>query len=214
VLIRPGTLLLIESGEGTSLCTAGFVFDDKRRISTAGHCAKPGDAAIALALPTILVPFGLTSTSMDGGLGNDWALIDIDPEWREFTDPTVALVSGPCGTVRDPSGPLVKHVGHGLGVGTGGTARVGLFGGLDPDAAFSAVGLAYSGDSGAPVLEVTQTHAGACSAGGAIGLLTHIEAIEVGGIEEVAVPTGSFFGTPTDRITREGHQLDDAEPLP
>ncbi|MGH7820942.1 MAG: hypothetical protein ACREQ9_14345, partial [Candidatus Binatia bacterium] len=152
------------------------------------------------------------STSTSSKVGNDWALISIDAFWRPFTDPAAALVGGPCGRVPQPFGPL-KYVGHGAGIGTGGTARAGVFDSVgvirlldDSPPAFTGIGAAYFGDSGAPVLETTRVDAARlCAAGGAVGILTHVQVI-LG-----TVPTGFFFGTPISRI---GNRLDDATLLP
>lgn len=220
ILIRPGAQILPES-IFPGWCTAAFVFDSGRKIATAGHCTRKGDRVLALAAPSTVFVIGRTasSTGPKSKLGNDWALISIDPAWQPFVDAATALVGGPCGRASRPSTPLLKYVGHGAVIGTGGTARVGLLDLwglsdllLEPSPAFAAVGLAYAGDSGAPVLETTQAQAGGpCAAGGAFGILTHIAAVGLAG--EPLVPTGFFFGTPISRI---GASLTSAnlEPLP
>jgi hypothetical protein len=213
VLIRPGAQIFPES-IFPGWCTGAFLFDGRTKIATAGHCTRGGDRVIALTAPTTVLVMGVTKNSTGAGskIGADWALISIDPLWRPFTDPATALVGGPCGRTPKPLGPL-KYVGHGAAVGTGGTARAGLFDSFglvelldDRPPGFTAVGPAYFGDSGAPVLESTRVEAsGLCVAGGAVGLLTHVQVL-VG-----VVPTGFFFGTSISRI---GNRLDDADLLP
>ncbi|MGH7804793.1 MAG: hypothetical protein ACREQJ_10630 [Candidatus Binatia bacterium] len=210
LLIRPGTQILPES-LFPGWCTAAFVFDGRSKIATAGHCTRVGDAVLAVSLPSTVFAIGRTveSTGDDSEVGNDWALIEIFPEWRPFVDPAVALVGGPCGRAGDGFPPLLKYVGHALGIGTGGLPRAGLYAGTE-DGAFVALGPIDGGDSGGPVLEVTQTDpATACIGGGAVGIITHRELYVVAGA--ALVPTGYFHGTPISRI---GNALDDGAPLP
>jgi hypothetical protein len=206
VLIRPGVQIIPES-IFPGWCTAAFVFDDRSKISTAGHCTAPGDAVLAIALPSTIFVIGHTSSSTgaDSELGNDWALIDIAPEWRPFVDPAVAFVGGPCGRASDGFPPLLKYIGHGIL----GVPRIGLYVGME-EGAFRALGPSNAGDSGGPVLEHTQAGAsGLCLAGGAVGILTHQEFFVTAGV--TLVPTGAFLGTPISRI---GNSLDDGALLP
>jgi hypothetical protein len=126
-------------------------------ISTAGHCGRPGDTATVIAgtgnrgdaTGVILLDFGTFATSHDGGLGNDWALIDINPAYQGLVTPTMCFWGGPRGMytntgqvvgVNFPNNGLVPqvsltpdptlaqtvvHYGHGTGVGAGGTPRAG-----------------------------------------------------------------------------------------
>jgi hypothetical protein len=126
-------------------------------ISTAGHCGKTGDAATMIAgfgnrgdaTGVILLDFGKFGTSHDGGLGNDWALIDIAAAYQSLTTPTMCFWGGPRGVYTktgslvgitiprrglipnvtlnpDPTlAQTIVHYGHGVGVGTGGTPRAG-----------------------------------------------------------------------------------------
>ena len=98
----------------------------------------------------ILLDFGKFSKSTgDGGLGRDWALISVESQFQHLVSPTMCAWGGPLGmytaegatvgvkfprkgvmpTVSvDPNPFLVQtiaHYGHGTGVGTAGTARVG-----------------------------------------------------------------------------------------
>lgn len=209
VLIRPGTQIfpkLIFPG----WCTAAFVFNQRSKISTAGHCTRVGDWVIALAAPSTVLAMGTTTARSNGGIGNDWALISIDPLWRTFTDPAAAFVGGPCGRVTSSSVsvPALKHVGHGAAVGSGGTPRAAVLERLR-SSSFDAIGAAYSGDSGAPVLETTRTAVGTnpCAAGAAVGILTHGAVDAITGL----VPFPFFSGT---RITQIKATLDDATVLP
>jgi len=158
--IRPGAFLLLLTGGGIGWCSMAHVYGTPGtyKISTAGHCGKVGDVATVIAafgnragtLNPVLLDIGKFSTSHDNSLGDDWALIDVDPQWQSLVTPTMAFWGGPRGiytktgstvgiTVgrRFPSVPAVStnadpylaqtlvHYGHGTGVGTGGTPRAG-----------------------------------------------------------------------------------------
>ena len=157
--IRPGAFLLLIDEQGIGWCSLAHVFGSPGSydISTAGHCGKNGTTATVIAgfgnrngvLNPILLDFGKFSTSRDGGLGNDWALIDIAAEYQHLVTPTMAFWGGPRGTytksgavagVTFPKNSLVPsisvtpdpflaqeivHYGHGTGLGPGGTPRSG-----------------------------------------------------------------------------------------
>jgi hypothetical protein len=179
ILLRPGVLLVLPS----DLCTANFVYTDATHgllIGTAGHCTVVGDSAIAISYPNLATAIG---TTVSKGEGTDWALIDIDAAWEPHTDPTVALVTGPCGAYAGdlPSGTderIVKYVGHGSDTGlVSDMPRIGHLLGLGNDS-FSFDGIGSPGDSGAPVLlepsplaTGTVPLTGSCGSGAALGIL-------------------------------------------
>ena len=99
-------------------------------------------------VPTpVLLDIGTISHSTgDGGIGRDWALVRVHPEQQHLVTPTMAFWGGPIGqftatgelvdvsegkNIRpgvDPNPFLAQtilHYGHGVGVGAGGTPRVG-----------------------------------------------------------------------------------------
>jgi hypothetical protein len=155
--IRPGAwLLFIDENSGSvGWCTMAHVYGSpgSYEISTAGHCGKSGDIATVIGVvgnhTPVLIDFGTFKTSHDGGLGNDWALISIRPEYQNLVTPTMAFWGGPIGmytsqgevvdvhiplngkppsVTLNPTPALVQqvvHYGHGLGVGAGGTPRSG-----------------------------------------------------------------------------------------
>lgn len=157
--IRPGAWLLLLNGNTVGWCSMAHVFGSpgSYRISTAGHCGKTGDTATVIAAfgnragigGPILLDFGKFSSSTDGGVGNDWALISVDSAWQSLVTPTMAFWGGPRGiytktgstvaltfpgngtvpTVGVDTDPLlaqaIVHYGHGVGIGIGGTPRVG-----------------------------------------------------------------------------------------
>jgi hypothetical protein len=159
--IRPGSWMIEPSG-----CTMNFVFGSpgSYSIGTAGHCAHAGQPVVLLTLApagdqAVLVDIGKVTSSVDGGPGNDFALVAIRPELQQWVDPTTALIAGPCGSYSGSGPEAVWHVGHGLVIGTGGTPRVGLA------LTWQASLFAFFGDSGSPV-RVTNLQAA--------GNLTHL----------------------------------------
>jgi hypothetical protein len=168
--IRPGSWMVSPAG-----CTMNFVFEDggDLAIGTAGHCfehASGDDPVILLTLhpdseALVLVELGpvLYETS-DYDIGYDFALVDIPDHLRSWVDPTIAVVSGPCGTHDGTVPDSVWHYGHGLAIGTGGTPRAGVLT-LWDEPEYAWAGAALFGDSGSAV-RVTDL--------GAAGNLTHL----------------------------------------
>jgi hypothetical protein len=153
--IRPGAWLLLINDQGIGWCSAAHVYGSPGSydISTAGHCGKTGDIATVIGVvgnnTPVLIDFGKFATSHDGGVGNDWALIDIYPQYQHLVTPTMAFWGGPRGMytktgsvatltfaknnllaprlATNPDPLLAQgllHYGHGTGVGAGGTPRV------------------------------------------------------------------------------------------
>ncbi len=150
--IRPGALLLLLTGGGIGWCSMAHVYGTPGayKISTAGHCGNIGETATVIAalgnragtLNPILLDFGKFSTSHNNGLGDDWAIIDIDPQWQSLVTPTMCFWGGPRGmytktgslaavniprngrpptvsVTPDPAlAQTIVHYGHGLGAHT------------------------------------------------------------------------------------------------
>ncbi len=153
--IRPGAfLLLLDDGVGWCSMAHVYGNPGGYKISTAGHCGRGGDHATVIAALSndfvpILLTFGKFSKSTDGGIGNDYATISIDSEYQHLVSPTMCFWGGPLGLYEeqgsvvgtewprrqilptvtvDPNPDLVQtivHYGHGLGLGPGGTPRLG-----------------------------------------------------------------------------------------
>lgn len=203
--IRPGAWLLLISGNSVGWCSMAHVYGSpgSYKISTAGHCGKTGDTATVIAAlgnragasGAVLLDFGRFSTSHDGGLGNDWALIDVDPAYQGLVSPTMCFWGGPRGmftktgatvavtiprrnlvpqvTVNpDPFLPqALVHYGHGAGIGTGGTPRAATtfhWG----TSHFMFEGAITPGDSGSGANTLTGDTLGATLE--AAGIITHI----------------------------------------
>lgn len=150
--IRPGSWMIEPAG-----CTMNFVFRSgtSYAIGTAGHCASAGQPVVLLTLAPgtanpVLVEIGTTSVSHDNGVGDDFALVPINPVLNEWVSPTTSVVAGPCGAYGGSGPETVWHYGHGLGIGTGGTPRAGVALTWRADA-FGWDGAAIFGDSGSPV---------------------------------------------------------------
>jgi hypothetical protein len=150
--IRPGSWMIAPAG-----CTMNFVFGSpgSYSIGTAGHCGKAGEDVVLLTLAPgganpVLVDVGTIQKSVDGGIGNDFALVSIRPELQSWVSPTIAVVAGPCGSYTGSGPEAVFHYGHGLAVGTGGTPRAGLALTWE-SSAYGWSGVASPGDSGSAV---------------------------------------------------------------
>ena len=150
--IRPGSRMIAPAG-----CTMNFVFGSpgSYSIGTAGHCGNAGEAVTLLTIAPgganpVLVELGTVLKSVNGGIGNDFALVSIRPELQSWVSPTMAVVAGPCGSYTGSGPEPVFHYGHGLAVGTGGTPRAGLALTWENNA-FGWSGAAAPGDSGSAV---------------------------------------------------------------
>ena len=153
--IRPGSWMIAPYG-----CTMNFVFtqDGAYGIGTAGHCVDTvGQHVILLTLAPgtsdpvpVLVDVGTVVARHENGIGDDFALVSINPVLFPWVSGTAALVGGPCGVYTGPGPETVAHYGHGLALGTGGTPRVGVALTWQADY-FAWDGAAIFGDSGSPV---------------------------------------------------------------
>lgn len=151
--IRPGSWAISPYG-----CTMNFIFSKggSLGIGTAGHCVdRVGQHVILLTLAPggqnpVLVDVGPVVARHDNGIGDDFALVSINPVLHPWVNATTAVVAGPCGRYTGFGPETVWHYGHGLVIGTGGTPRAGVALTWQTDA-FGWDGLAIFGDSGSPV---------------------------------------------------------------
>jgi hypothetical protein len=165
--IRPGSWIISPAG-----CTTNFVFGSRRNyfIGTAGHCARVGQRVTIVAAPGVLMNIGRVVKSVNRGVGNDFALIDVRPRMERHVNPSMTYFGGPTGATRPRRGDVVEHAGHGLVIGTGGTPRAGVVvyrgtGVRNRGRAFAWVGASTPGDSGSAVRKAS---------GAAVGNLTHL----------------------------------------
>lgn len=120
------------------------------------------------SLPT-KIEIGRVRYATDGlSIGDDLALIEIYSSLEHLVSPSVAEIGGPThvytGTQR---GQTAFLVGHGAGVGSGGSPRPAVLTAFSAErpSGFGLLGAASPGDSGSPVQTVT---------GGAVGTATHL----------------------------------------
>ena len=242
--IRPGAWLLVFEGDTISLCSMAHVYGSPGSydISTAGHCGGVGATAAMVGLiggniPVVLEIGKFSKSTGDGGIGRDWALIDIYPTHQSLVTPTMAAWGGPFGMYtktgtlaglsysgKFPATPSptvtadpflaqqIVHYGHGLGLGTAvGTPRSGTA--IDwRDSYFVFFGAITPGDSGSGSNTLTGDTVGAQRE--AAGINTHIY---VDGIEPFKTGTGYLAGTRATLVSAtlaNGQLLPYPAPLP
>lgn len=221
--IRPGAWVLLLEDGAVGWCSLAHVYGTPGNydISTAGHCGKVGDRATVIAAfgnwgVPVLLDFGTFAKSTgDGGIGNDWALIDIPAQYQHLVSPTMCYWGGPLGTytkqgatvavnwprrvgnpptVTTNPDPLlaqtILHYGHGTGLGQGvGTGRVGeaVWWGANHFTFFGAIS---PGDSGSGSNTLAGDALGAVNE--AAGINTHIY---LDGLQPFKTGTGYLAGT-------------------
>lgn len=178
--IRPGqwlvTVIANDQEVGFAWCTANFVFQKSGTygIGTAGHCAAkdalggfPDVTAYVVPPPTSgqlpgFYNIGKFVLSRNGGIGNDFAMVQIYPQYQSWVNPTMPVWGGPTGVYTSNDPTVVQHFGHGLVVGTGGTPRAGVapIWTARKGTAFAWYGAGFEGDSGSGVRVVTGEAAG------------------------------------------------------
>ena len=202
--IRPGAWVLLMNGGSIGWCSLAHVYGTpgSYKISTAGHCGNVGDTATVIGalgdktvngvpVPVLMDIGRFSSSTGDGGIGNDWALITVDPPYQPLVTPTMAFWGGPIG-MYTPTGEVVAintnngeisvtpdpalvqqvvHYGHGTGIGAGGTPRSGTAITWKPDH-FAFFGAITPGDSGSGSNTLTGDTVGANRE--AAGINTHI----------------------------------------
>lgn len=165
--IRPGARM----GNG---CTLSWIFTNgvDRFAGTAGHCVNVGNIVtvdgVVGAIGTVVFSTG------SGGVGTDFALIQINPAKFGITTPEMCDWAGPTGVnVGGILGKGIVHTGHGQ--------FIGLVGGLPPRPrvyvgdgyganSFDWIGGAIGGDSGSAIRLEGAT---ALGGGKALGTVTH-----------------------------------------
>ena len=177
--IRPGQwLITIQTGStiGFASCTANFVFQKSATygLGTAGHCAANDALGAFPDVTAYVVPpagsgslpgfyhIGKFVLSRNNGIGDDFAMISIYPQFNAWLNPTMPYLGGPTGVYTSNAVTVVKHFGHGLGVGAGGTPRAGVapFWTARDGRAFAWYGAGMVGDSGSAVNVATGEGAG------------------------------------------------------
>jgi hypothetical protein len=177
--IRPGAwLITISTGRniGFASCSANFVFvkNGTYGLGTAGHCAANDALGAYPDVTAYVVPpvgsgalpgfyhIGKFVLSRNNGVGDDFAMISIYPQYQSWVNPTMPYLGGPTSVYTSNTPTVVKHIGHGLVVGTGGTPRAGIapVWTARSGRAFGWYGVGAPGDSGSAVNVVTGEGAG------------------------------------------------------
>jgi hypothetical protein len=176
--IRPGQWLInLSLGRtiGFASCTANFVFQKQGSygLGTAGHCAAKDAMGSWAEVGAYVVPpagaglpgfynIGTFSLSRDNGIGEDFAMVSIHSQYNSWINPTMPYLGGPTGVYTSNLPNVVKHFGHGLGVGAGGTPRAGVapIWTARDGRAFGWYGVGMLGDSGSAVNVATGEGAG------------------------------------------------------
>lgn len=196
LFIRPGALAL--SHDDGALCTYNFIYSARAQIGTAGHCvARNNEPMYILAAPgptfPLITRLGTVASHSNGGIGNDWALVNIDAQWRQWVDPNMAYLGGPSCTPWTGAGGQIKHVGHGIQTGVvAAVPRVGLAGPSTVNGGFTGQTEVSGGDSGSAIIQAFGGQS--CLMGVAAGVLTHCASI--GGL--VCVPI--FWATDIRKV--------------
>jgi hypothetical protein len=225
--IRPGAWLLLLSDGGVGWCSLAHVYGSpgSYKVSTAGHCGRPGDTATVIAAAgnrgPVLLDFGTFKTVHDGGIGDDWALLSVESRYQHLVSPTMAFWGGPRGrfdktgavagyalprrgivpTVTVNPDPFlaqqIVHYGHGVALGPGGTPRSGtaIHWGTKH---FSFFGAISPGDSGSGSNTLAGDTVGATME--AAGINTHIYVDGSGktGLGYLAGTRATAVGTPAN----------------
>ena len=183
--IRPGELLYFPIPGGFTLCSSNFVFHNGSNwaIGTAGHCANAGQDVFMVFAPKVFTHIGhVIRSTGDAGIGNDFALIAIDPALNKLVSPSMAFWGGPIGTYTGTAVPtLIRHIGWGVGVGDG-MPRLAL-GTYYTTSRYYFVGAIFEGDSGSGSETGNEK---------ALGNITHIFA----GIDSTGIHIGAGTSIP------------------
>jgi len=140
--------------------------------------------------------------TLDGeDVGNDFGVVEVPREYRDFIRTTMPVWGGPTGVETLALGDFACHYGNGLLVGDVFVtkARMGVGGGSD-DASWLGDFAAAFGDSGSGLVGCAVDGLGSVSGTGAIGVLTHIGV----GLDETTGEHGVTFGTTIARAIAMG----------
>ena len=248
--IGPGTWLIslfcaniggVPVVDGFAWCTANFVFQKGTSygLGTAGHCAAKD--ALASPVTAIVTPppevcanggscapglyaIGTFSIVHNNGLGDDFAMISIYPQFNAWMRPAMPVFGGPTGSYTGGLAGLpgqtlsgggnsvllpaytpavMAHCGNGAVVGTGDTCRTsaGLFA---ASTWYAWYGPSTPGDSGSGV-EILGNYSSPLNAVPAAADLTHIIILDAsisgrGTVTEGPDQPGMIAGTQMSKI--------------
>ncbi len=226
--IRPGAWLLLLSDGGVGWCSLAHVYGSpgSYKVSTAGHCGRPGDTATVIAAlgnrtAPVLLDFGTFKTVRDNGIGEDWALLSVEARYQHLVSPTMAFWGGPRGRF-DKTGSVVGyalprkgfvptvtvnpdpflaqqivHYGHGVALGPGGTPRSGTAITWGTKH-FAFFGAISPGDSGSGSNTLTGDTVGATMEAAGINTHIYVDASGRTGVGYLAGTRATVVGTPAN----------------
>jgi hypothetical protein len=171
-------------------CSANFIYSSGSRyyVGTAGHCVDKVGQHIYMVVSTpgvgpSIADVGTVAKFVDGGVGNDYAVIAIAPGFT--VDPKLP-VGGPQGIYTGCGPESVRYWGHGYGVAVSqGKPEGGLATNWFDDG-YGWTGVGIFGDSGSGVVTTT---------GQAAGDFTHL-------IVDTKYPGSDLAGTRITKILR------------
>jgi len=136
-------------------------------------------------------------------VGNDFGVVEIPRQFRDFVRLTMPVWGGPDGVETLALGDYACHYGHGLLVGEVflTKARIGVGGGADASAWMGDFAAAF-GDSGSGLVGCANDGVGSVTGTGAIGILTHIGVAA----DETSGEHGTTFGTTVARAIEMGRE--------
>jgi len=178
--IQPGVQVVIDNA---FLCTLNWIFQDQLGayyVGTAGHCVGGCGAALH---PQLFRVDGVASDIGDAayatgncGVGNDFALIRIDPAYYGKIDPALCHFGGAQGVWTAGGNQVLMHYGWGTvwGAAEPTRHRMGVLDGSTWSAgSFEFLGMVGPGDSGSPIMVWDP----ASGNGYAVGVVTHTLAL-------------------------------------
>lgn len=181
--ISPGVAISTPVGG----CSLNFIFTaaGKTYAGTAGHCFSAlGQRMTVSGIGQVGTLVYFTSL----GIGNDFALVEIDANRVALVNPAMCHWGGPTSAADAAGASLVRHYGFGVGWGFTQFTRPRTGQGFDfsNGIAFSFHGLAASGDSGSGAR---------LEAGPGLGIITHVNV----GTAFVGHSAPFVFGTKVSR---------------
>ena len=212
--IRPGSWMI-----SPFLCTMNFIFQSggTLAIGTAGHCVNGKDPVTLLTLAPssgvpVLVELGRVLLRRNGGIGRDYALVEIPPEHHDWVFPTLAAIGGPCGLFTENAPQPVAHYGHGLAIGTGGTPRAGMGFALEEDP-LGVKGTDWDWDADS-IIWAGMISGGDSGSGVRIGQLPAVSNLTHGIGIVGPEPSALAWGTRVSTVTKSGWKLVDSPLCP
>jgi hypothetical protein len=184
-VVSAGTCVVYPYG-----CSANFIYSNGSQyyVGTAGHCVDKVGQHIYMVVSTpgvgpSIADVGTVAKFVDGGVGNDYAVIAIA---RGFTVDPKLPVGGPQGIYTGCGPESVRYWGHGYGVAVSqGKPEGGLATNWFDDG-YGWTGVGIFGDSGSGVVTTT---------GQAAGDFTHL-------IVDTKYPGSDLAGTRITKILR------------